>query len=31
LIEVMKDWRLDRFYEGKTKAISIALQANSIK
>ncbi|WP_333842476.1 hypothetical protein [Limnohabitans sp.] len=31
LIEVMKDWRLDRFYEGKTKAISIALQAGQIK
>lgn len=31
LIEVMKDRRLDRFYEGKTKAISIALQAKSIK
>jgi hypothetical protein len=31
LIEVMKDWRLDRFYEGKTKAICISLQANSIK
>lgn len=31
LIEVMKDWRLDRFYEGKTKLISIALQASHIK
>lgn len=31
LIEVMKDWRLDRFYESKTKAISIAFQAKSIK
>ena len=31
LIEVMRDWRLDRFYEGKAKAISIALQASQIK
>lgn len=31
MIEVMNDWRLDRYYEGKAKAISTALQATSIK
>lgn len=31
MIEVMKDWRLDRYYEGKAKAISTAMQATSIK
>ena len=31
MIEVMKDWRLDRYYEGKAKAISTALHATSIK
>lgn len=31
MIEVMKDWRLDRYYEGKAKAISTAIQATSIK
>jgi hypothetical protein len=31
MIEVMKDWRLDRYYEGKAKAISTAMQAISIK
>lgn len=31
VIEVMKDWRLDRFYEGKAKAISTALQASGMK
>ena len=29
-MEVMHDWRLDRYYEGKTKAIDIALQANAM-
>ena len=29
-MEVMKDWRLDRFYEGKSKAIRAALEANSL-
>jgi hypothetical protein len=27
-IEVIKDWRLDRYYEGKVKAIGVALQAS---
>lgn len=31
MIEVMKDWRLDRYYEGKAKAISTAIQAKNIK
>lgn len=31
MIEVMNDWRLDRYYEGKAKAISTALQAKSIE
>jgi hypothetical protein len=31
VIEVMKDWRLDRYYEGKAKAISTALQASDLK
>ena len=31
VIEVMKDWRLDRFYEGKAKAISTAIQATDMK
>jgi len=31
MIEVMNDWRLDRYYEGKSKAISTALQAKSIE
>ena len=30
MIEVMKDWRLDRYYEGKAKAISTAIQATNI-
>lgn len=30
-IEVIKDWRLDRYYEGKVKAIDVALQASEIK
>jgi hypothetical protein len=30
-MEVMKDWRLDRFYEGKAKVIDVALQASSLK
>lgn len=30
-IEVMRDWRLDRYYAGKTKAIDVALQANAIQ
>ncbi len=30
-IEVMKDWRLDRYYEGKAKAIDVALQASVMK
>jgi hypothetical protein len=31
MIELMRDWRLDRYYEGKAKAISTALQASDIK
>ena len=31
MIEVMKDWRLDRYYEGKAKAISTAMQATDLK
>ncbi len=31
MIEVMKDWRLDRYYEGKAKAISTAIQASVLK
>ena len=31
VIEVMQDWRLDRYYEGKSKAISTALQATQLK
>lgn len=31
VMEVMKDWRLDRFYEGKAKAISTVIQASSLK
>lgn len=31
MIDVMKDWRLDRYYEGKAKAISTAIQATHIK
>lgn len=30
-IEVIKDWRLDRYYEGKVKALDVALQAREIK
>ena len=30
-VEVIKDWRLDRYYEGKAKAIDVALQASEIK
>lgn len=30
-MEVMHDWRLDRYYEGKTKAIDVALQAKAIQ
>ena len=29
-IEVIKDWRLDRYYEGKVKALDIALQVSQI-
>jgi hypothetical protein len=28
-IQLMKEWRLDRYYEGKAKAISTAIQATS--
>jgi hypothetical protein len=31
MLEVMSDWRLDRYYEGKAKAISTAIQATSLK
>jgi hypothetical protein len=31
MIELMRDWRLDRYYEGKAKAISTAIQANDLK
>jgi hypothetical protein len=30
-IEVIKDWRLDRYYEGKVKALDVALQASETK
>lgn len=30
-MEVMRDWRLDRYYEGKTKALDSALQASAIQ
>ena len=30
MIELMRDWRLDRYYEGKTKAISTAIQADKL-
>lgn len=30
-VEVIKDWRLDRYYEGKVKAIGVALQASEIQ
>lgn len=31
MIDVIKDWRLDRYYEGKVKAIDTALQAKLIE
>jgi hypothetical protein len=31
MLEVMSDWRLDRYYEGKAKAINTAIQATSLK
>jgi hypothetical protein len=31
VMEVMKDWRLDRYYEGKAKAISTAIEASNLK
>jgi len=30
MIDLMRDWRLDRYYEGKAKAISTAIQASNI-
>jgi len=30
-VEVIKGWRLDRYYEGKFKALGVALQANEGK
>ena len=30
-MEVMHDWRLDRYYAGKAKAIDVALQAKAIQ
>lgn len=30
MIDVIKDWRLDRYYEGKAKAISTVLQASEL-
>lgn len=30
-VDVIKDWRLDRYYEGKAKALDVALQASEIK
>ena len=30
-IDVIKDWRLDRYYEGKVKALDVALQASETK
>ena len=30
-IQLLKDWRLDRFYEGKAKAFDVAYQAQDIK
>jgi hypothetical protein len=29
IVQVIKDWRLDRYYEGKAKAISTAIQATN--
>ena len=29
-IEVLQEWRLDRYYEGKTKLIDVALQARDL-
>lgn len=30
-IDVIKDWRLDRYYEGKVKALNVALLASEKK
>jgi len=30
MIEVMRDWRLDRYYVGKAKALDTALQAKDL-
>ena len=30
-IQLLKDWRLDRFYEGKAKAFDVAYQAQDMK
>lgn len=31
MLELMRDWRLDRYYEGKAKALSTALHADQLK
>ena len=30
-IQLLKDWRLDRFYEGKAKAFDLAYQAHDLQ
>jgi len=30
-VDVIKDWRLDRYYEGKVKALDVALHAREIR
>ncbi|NBS07908.1 MAG: hypothetical protein EBQ86_02410 [Betaproteobacteria bacterium] len=30
-IQLLKDWRLDRFYEGKAKAFDVAYQAHDLQ
>lgn len=29
-LEVLKEWRLDRYYEGKAKLIDVAIQASEL-
>lgn len=29
-LEVLKEWRLDRYYEGKAKLIDVAMQASEL-
>lgn len=30
-VEVLKEWRLDRYYEGKSKLIDVAMQASELR